>query len=83
MKKATTVSIVAKCSDQCYTELKDKDGRIIASHNGYVPEFMREHYGDYIQLEIDLTTGRILNWKKPTAKVLAKPTSNSEWEKGN
>jgi len=81
MQKATTISIVAKCSDLCFTELKDKNGRVIASHNGYVPDFMPgEHYGDYIQLEIDIVSGRLLNWKVPTAKDLAKPTSNSEWE---
>ena len=80
LKTATTVTISAKCSDLCYVELKDAKGTVIAEHDGYVPDFMPgEHYGDYVMLDIDLATGRILNWKKPTAKSLEQPTSNSTW----
>lgn len=33
---------------------------------------MVEHYGDYVELEIEVESGKILNWKKPTKKeVLA------------
>lgn len=81
IRKAKVAKVVAKCSDLCYVELTDENGKTVATHNGYVPEFMPgEHYGDYVEIDIDLATGRILNWKKPTAKVLAKPTSNSEWK---
>lgn len=76
-----TARIVAKCSDLCYVTLMDAKGKAVAEHNGYVPEFMPgEHYGDYIELNIDLATGRILNWKKPSKKILSKPTYNSEWK---
>lgn len=62
--KPTTVTICAKCSDLCYTEVKAADGFVIAEHDGYVPEFMPgDHYGDYVMLDIDIATGRILNWK--------------------
>jgi len=27
-----------------------------------------EHYGDYVELEIDIETGVILNWKRPSIK---------------
>jgi hypothetical protein len=65
------IYINAKCSDLCYAELKNDEG-IVASRDGYVPGFMPgEHYGDYVELEIDLETGTILNWKKPTAKDIA------------
>jgi hypothetical protein len=37
------------------TELYDKDG--------YVPSFLSiQEYGDYIDLEIDNLTGKIMNW---------------------
>lgn len=62
------IYINAKCSDLCYAELKNDDG-VVATRDGYVPGFMPgEHYGDYVELDIDLETGTILNWKKPTAK---------------
>jgi hypothetical protein len=36
-----------------------------------------EHYGDYIILDIDIDTGVIKNWKKPTKEVI------KEWIKAN
>ena len=60
------ITISAKCSDLFYAQLDD--GR---EYDGYVPEFFPgEHYGDYVALEIDLSTGQILNWKKPSLKDL-------------
>jgi hypothetical protein len=60
---ASTVSICAKCSDLCFTEVKTKGGTLLAAKDGYVPEFMPgEHYGDYVILDIDIATGKILNW---------------------
>lgn len=36
---------------------------ILFDYEGYVPGFMPgDHYGDYVELEIDLDTGKILNW---------------------
>lgn len=64
--KAKTISISAKCSDMFSASLDD--GRV---YDGYVPDFFPgKHYGDYVQLEIDLNSGRILNWKAPTQKDL-------------
>jgi len=58
-----TVSICAKCSDLCSTEVKTKNGKVLAVNDGYVPKFMPgEHYGDYVILDIDIATGKILNW---------------------
>lgn len=61
-KPPTTISITAKCSDLFSARLDD--GR---EYDGYVPAFFPgEHYGDYVELEIELATGRIINWKVPT-----------------
>jgi len=29
-----------------------------------------EHYGDYLILDIDLDSGKVVNWKPPTAKQI-------------
>lgn len=61
-----TITISAKCSDLFSASLDD--GR---EYDGYVPDFFPgEHYGDYVELEIELATGKILNWKVPTEKDL-------------
>lgn len=65
-----TLFINAKCSDLFSAFLYD-DNKIVGEYDGYVPSFMPgEHYGDYVELEIDIETGKILNWKKPTKKQL-------------
>lgn len=61
-----TITISAKCSDLFSASLDD--GR---SYDGYVPDFFPgQHWGDYVQLEIELATGKILNWKVPTKEDL-------------
>ncbi len=64
---ATTISISAKCSDMFSATLDD--GRI---YDGYVASFFPHGGGDYIQLDIDLATGRILNWVAPTQDAIDK-----------
>jgi hypothetical protein len=69
--EATRLQIYAKVRDAgCYT-VYDQAGEEIGMHDGYVPSFFPEdHYGDYLILDIDLETGRILNWKAPTAEQI-------------
>jgi len=58
-----TLRINAKCSDLFAADLVDDDGNVLAEYQGYVPDFMPgDHYGDYVQLEIDATTGQIVGW---------------------
>jgi hypothetical protein len=69
------ICISAKCSDLFDASLIEKDGDIeteLGEHySGYVPTFFPgQHYGDYVMLDIDVETGKILNWKKPTDKQL-------------
>ena len=55
--------ISAKCSDLCCTNYTDKDGNVTES-NGYVPKNIGiDDYGDYVELDIDMKTGQIQNWK--------------------
>lgn len=65
-----TIRITAKCSDMFSATLHDGD-KDIGEYDGYVPEFMPgDHGGDYVELSIDMGTGKILNWKTPTKKQL-------------
>jgi hypothetical protein len=69
-KKAprVTLRVIAKCSDMFNAELIE-DGKQTGSYDGYVPGWFPNpeegHYGDYVDLEIDMATGQILNWRKP------------------
>jgi len=67
-KPPKVISISAKCSDLFSMSVKDENNQPIASYSGYVPSFMPSEggYGDYVQMEIDIATGRILNWKNPS-----------------
>jgi hypothetical protein len=64
------ISISAKCSDLFSASLFN-DGQYQGKYDGYVPSFLPgEHYGDYIELDIDIDTGQILNWTRPTNSSL-------------
>ena len=69
---AKTLKIHVKCSDRFTYCITDQDGtEIFSQDDGYVPGFMPgPHYGDYIILDIDIDTGMITNWKKPSAEEI-------------
>jgi hypothetical protein len=68
---AKVISFTAKCSDMFSGQLLDDKGETITEHYGYVPDwFPGKHYGDYVILDIDIETGQILNWEKPSAGAL-------------
>lgn len=78
MAKVKTIMVTAKCSDACHIEFLDEDKNRIGQRNDYVPSyFPEEHYGDYIELEIDVATGKIVNWTKPTQKELKDSITDS------
>lgn len=66
------INICAKCSNM-FSATLSKDGKA-SEYDGYVPAWFPnpdvQHGGDDIQLEIDLETGQIVGWKKPTAAQL-------------
>ena len=65
-----TIQLTVKCGD-CFAASLVEDGHIIGECDGYVPDFMPPGSGgDYIILTIDIETGKILNWKKPTESQL-------------
>jgi len=55
--------IDAKVMSGVRATFMDENDKVLKYYDGPVPKFMpEEHWGDYIRLEIDLKTGRILNW---------------------
>lgn len=71
---AKTLKIYCKVRD-CFTAslVDQNDETIHDQDDGYVPGFMPgDHYGDYVILDIDLDTGKVLNWKPPTAEQIQK-----------
>ena len=66
---AKTLRIHCKVSDRFTYSIDDAQGEEIhRQEDGYVPDFMPgKHYGDYVILDIDLDTGMVTNWMKPTA----------------
>ena len=60
------IKISAKCSDAFYAELIVNGTQLGKEYDGYVPDFFPgEHYNDYVQLHIDIDTGKIVNWRIP------------------
>jgi hypothetical protein len=57
--------ITAKCSDLFCMRVGDGDWR-----EGYVPHGLGIGGGDYINLTIDMTTGRIANWVPLTPEMV-------------
>lgn len=73
-----TVSVHVKVCDSGNYDFKDVDGKIFVSKNDYVPSlFPGEHFGDYLILDIDIETGLIINWKKPSIEKLILSLSKS------
>ncbi len=65
--------ICVKCSDRFTATFIDPKDKEVGEYEGYVPDFFPgEHYGDYVILDIDLATGRIVNWKRPTIAEIEK-----------
>lgn len=61
--------VCAKCVDNFSAKLIHQQGHEMKSHDGYVPNFMPgDHYGDYIEIDIDTETGMIVNWTNPPLK---------------
>lgn len=70
--QAKTLKIHLKVSDNFSARLVDQDGvEIFDQEDGYVPSFMPgTHYGDYVILDIDLDSGQVINWQKPSAQQI-------------
>jgi len=63
--KGVTADIHYKVCDEGEYQLKDKDGEIVVTKEGYVPAIMcpeENGFGDYIIMKVN-EEGQILNWQ--------------------
>tara|TARA_R110000796_G_scaffold58413_6_gene134970 strand:+ start:2016 stop:2246 length:231 start_codon:yes stop_codon:yes gene_type:complete len=66
-----TIKLCGKTVDRCAITYLDEKGEYVGERDCYVPDYFPEqHDGDYIEFDIDVKTGQILNWKTPTQKQL-------------
>ncbi|MEQ4714645.1 hypothetical protein ABN057_20285 [Providencia alcalifaciens] len=66
-----TLRTCIKVSDSFNCDIIDANGNKVENYSYYVPDFFPgNHYGDYLMLDIDIETGKITNWKKPTPEEL-------------
>ena len=64
------IKLNVKCSDMCSLIIEDGNGKGLFEQCNYVPDFFPdEHYGDYLTLDIEVKTGRIINWTATESKV--------------
>ena len=63
------IEIMAKVSDRLSIRFYASDGTYLAGHEGYVPSFLGKDT-DYLKLVINIDTGQILNWQKPSSSQL-------------
>lgn len=76
-KPTRVLKICAKTVD-AFSATLEIDGKETKKYEGYVPKFFpEEHYGDYVELDIDIDTGQILNWKRPTLEDLKQLDTNT------
>jgi hypothetical protein len=66
---AKILKIHMKVSDRFQATLVSSTGEQLKDQDdGYVPDFMPgKHYGDYVILDIDIDSGKVINWVTPTA----------------
>ena len=59
-----TITINAKCSNLCYITFND--GKKEYEKDGYPPRINGLSGGDYVNITIDLDTGKIVGWQVPS-----------------
>lgn len=75
----TELRLHIKVADRFEGDLKDAQGEQVGDYEGYVPDFFPgDHYGDYLMLNINLETGQITNWKKPSAEDIESMINKSD-----
>jgi len=65
-RKYEILSVMGKCSDRSNVGTVNIMTNEDVDHDGYVPEGLGIGGGDYIEFDIDIETGQILNWPKLT-----------------
>lgn len=65
MNIPASIKTSLKVRDRFSCVILNNNRDIIGQYEGYVPSFFPgNHYGDYVMLDIELKSRKILNWKK-------------------
>lgn len=75
--EAKTMRVSIKARDCCIVQVLDQDGSIVAERDGYVPAILPGGPGDYVEMEIDIDTGRIADWQVKAEALQAFIDENS------
>ena len=71
--EARTMCLCLKVCSEFACDILDQDNICIGQYEGGVPGFFPgDHGGDYVELDINLDTGMVENWKVPTAEQIEK-----------
>jgi hypothetical protein len=70
VRSIKTIRIYGKCSDRSHTVAKDASGKRLLEAEGYVKYGLGLGGGDDIEIEVDIETGKIVGWQKPTDDAL-------------
>jgi hypothetical protein len=74
-----TILISGKCDDRQNVIAKDAKGRtLFNTEPDYVKAGLGYGSGDYIELEINIETGQVVGWKKPTEYDLIQAFGDDE-----
>lgn len=73
------IVICAKCSDLCNVEYY-KDGELQVESDGYAPDLKGICKGDYIDISIDLDTGKILEYSPIPHEDVMDELTDGEWD---
>lgn len=81
LKKVKVIKLTTRTGDAVAQSFHDKDGKKLAEKVGYAPQFFpngEHNFGVFLELDIDLATGKILNWTPPTETQLAEALKEEE-----
>jgi hypothetical protein len=81
VKKIKVMKMTFRCGDSVAQSFHEKDGEKVAEKVGYAPQFFPngdKNFGVFIELDIDLTTGQILNWVPPTEAQMREALKEDE-----
>jgi hypothetical protein len=73
-----TLQLSGKCSDLCFTIFND--GEKEYKQDGYPPNIKGLARGDYVDVTINLDTGKIINWTVPTNEEIKKEMDIKDFE---
>lgn len=64
------IFVGGKCSDMAWYYINNENGETVKDGEGYAPYIKGVSDGDYIEIEVDNETGKVIGWVPMTNKVV-------------